>query len=225
MKNLHLCKACGTIARTTKATPGSIFIEIFAWLFMLVPGIIYSLWRISKKHKVCRSCGSPDVIPATSPMAQSIISSNPSLLQHADKVEEQAKESSNPSVTIALVFALIAVVILAFFFVRDLTYGWIGLLTMLSIAGLLLLVGQVVKQAPSFIKLISKGMVKYWEITMSAFIFLSFVCLLGWGIQFLNNEAKALTSNKDKVVLTAEQQQEVLADLERQIAELEAQQR
>lgn len=68
----RICQACGTTGKTRTETPGSIFIEIILWLFFLVPGLIYSIWRHSKKHQVCRSCGSAAIIPLDSPAGRDL---------------------------------------------------------------------------------------------------------------------------------------------------------
>ncbi|WWQ13006.1 hypothetical protein PQ43W_60 [Ralstonia phage PQ43W] len=65
-----ICKCCGKVARPRTETPGSLLIEIFLWCWFLVPGLIYTLWRMSKKHKVCRTCGSRDLVPRSSPIGR-----------------------------------------------------------------------------------------------------------------------------------------------------------
>jgi hypothetical protein len=64
------CKACGEVGPARKKTPGSIAIEIILWLFLIIPGLIYSFWRMTARRKVCRACGSTEVIPVTSPIAR-----------------------------------------------------------------------------------------------------------------------------------------------------------
>ncbi len=63
------CPNCGTIGTPKKVTKGSILIEIVLWLFMILPGLLYSLWRLSTRHSACPSCGAPNMIPANSPKA------------------------------------------------------------------------------------------------------------------------------------------------------------
>ena len=67
------CRRCGTIDVPRSHTPGSILIEGVLWLCLLVPGLVYSLWRLSARTKVCKACGSADVIPPDSPVAKSEI--------------------------------------------------------------------------------------------------------------------------------------------------------
>lgn len=63
------CKSCGTISKPINATPGSIWLELFLWAMGGLPGLLYSMWRLSNKFKVCPSCKSKDIIPADSPNA------------------------------------------------------------------------------------------------------------------------------------------------------------
>lgn len=63
------CMTCGTSGLPKVITKGSIFIEIFLWLCLIVPGLIYSIWRLSSRHKACPSCGSPTLVPVASPAA------------------------------------------------------------------------------------------------------------------------------------------------------------
>lgn len=66
----HLyCKTCGTVAKPSTETPGSILIELVLWCCFIVPGLVYSLWRHNKRHAACPKCGSADLIPADSPLA------------------------------------------------------------------------------------------------------------------------------------------------------------
>lgn len=63
------CPACGIEAPAKRLTRGSIWIEIILWLCFLVPGLIYSVWRLSSKATVCSSCGHDGLIPSNSPIA------------------------------------------------------------------------------------------------------------------------------------------------------------
>lgn len=66
------CKQCGTVAESKTETPGSILIELILWLCFLIPGLIYSLWRHSRRHEVCRACGSADIVPIDSPIGKQL---------------------------------------------------------------------------------------------------------------------------------------------------------
>src|SRR5262249_46741156 len=51
-------------------TKGSILTEIILWLFFLLPGLIYSLWRATTNYWGCPQCASQNMIPVDSPSAQ-----------------------------------------------------------------------------------------------------------------------------------------------------------
>lgn len=68
-----LCDACGTVGWPKSKTPGSFAIEIVLWFCFIIPGVIYSLWRMTSRKQVCSACGSPNTIPASSPKAQRIL--------------------------------------------------------------------------------------------------------------------------------------------------------
>lgn len=63
------CTACGHEGDTTTTTKGSMLIELVLWLAFIVPGLVYSLWRVSSRHKTCSACGSSALVPTTSPVA------------------------------------------------------------------------------------------------------------------------------------------------------------
>jgi hypothetical protein len=70
-KNMF-CKTCGHSGESGTFTRGSLGIEIVLWLCLLVPGIIYSLWRSSSRSAKCKACGSVDVVPDGSPVAMAM---------------------------------------------------------------------------------------------------------------------------------------------------------
>lgn len=57
-------------------TKGSTRVEIILWLCLLIPGLIYSVWRLSSRLEGCPSCGNTSLIPRTSPMAQKFLREN-----------------------------------------------------------------------------------------------------------------------------------------------------
>ena len=62
-----ICIRCRSVGKPKKVTRGSFAIEVVLWLFLIVPGLVYSLWRMTSGQKrICRSCGSEEVIPGTS---------------------------------------------------------------------------------------------------------------------------------------------------------------
>jgi hypothetical protein len=51
------CTNCEFEGEAKTYTPGSILIELILWFFFLIPGLIYSIWRIGSRQKVCPRCG------------------------------------------------------------------------------------------------------------------------------------------------------------------------
>ena len=68
MTRLMICKDCGSIDGTKSHTKGSMAIELVAYCCLIVPGLIYSLWRLSTRREVCRSCEGTQLVKATSPV-------------------------------------------------------------------------------------------------------------------------------------------------------------
>ncbi|SDB03346.1 hypothetical protein SAMN05660653_00146 [Desulfonatronum thiosulfatophilum] len=73
MANELLCTNCGAKGKPKKIAKGSFVLEVVLWLLLIVPGIIYSFWRLTSKQKVCPICKAPNMIPLSSPMAQKIM--------------------------------------------------------------------------------------------------------------------------------------------------------
>lgn len=70
---LDYCPNCGTVAIPLYRKSGSTFIEVLLWLFLIVPGIIYSIWRKSSERFVCPKCDQTGTIPIDSPVAQAAL--------------------------------------------------------------------------------------------------------------------------------------------------------
>ena len=64
------CPACGIVGPSRFRRDGSGFVAFLLCLFLLVPGIIYIIWRHSTARWVCPSCGHAGMIPLNSPKAQ-----------------------------------------------------------------------------------------------------------------------------------------------------------
>jgi hypothetical protein len=67
------CTACGSVAYPVLVKKGSTGTAFLLWITFLLPGIIYSIWRANSEHEACPACGSPQVIPVDSPMAQKLM--------------------------------------------------------------------------------------------------------------------------------------------------------
>lgn len=73
MNEDYICTSCGYRGKPKKWTKGSFAIEIVLWFFFLIPGLIYTIWRLCNKVEVCPSCRQPTMIPSHSPMGQKLM--------------------------------------------------------------------------------------------------------------------------------------------------------
>lgn len=73
MAQQFICTTCGTVGNPKKIIKGNILLEVFLWLFFIVPGIIYSIWRSATKYDGCSVCKSKLIIPVSSPAGQKLL--------------------------------------------------------------------------------------------------------------------------------------------------------
>ena len=63
-----ICTTCGAQTDMPQSTARCSFaIEVVLWLALIIPGLLYSLWRQSTRRKVCPACGSATLILADTP--------------------------------------------------------------------------------------------------------------------------------------------------------------
>ena len=66
MKKLF-CPNCGIVGKPKKKAQGYFFLEVLLWICFIIPGLLYSLWRLTSQKNVCGACGYDRLIPT--PMA------------------------------------------------------------------------------------------------------------------------------------------------------------
>lgn len=69
----QICTQCGRQGRAKTITKGSIFIELVLWICFLIPGLIYSIWRLSSRTKACPDCKTPTMISVNSPRGKLLV--------------------------------------------------------------------------------------------------------------------------------------------------------
>lgn len=69
-----ICPNCGTRGEPKTITRGSIGIELVLWLCFLIPGLIYSIWRLTSKQLGCPSCGQQGMINISTPNGKLLVS-------------------------------------------------------------------------------------------------------------------------------------------------------
>lgn len=73
-----ICINCGHVGRPKTTVQGSGCVELVLWLLLIIPGVIYSVWRLSSKEPTCPKCGGRNsMIPANSPRARELLTSRP----------------------------------------------------------------------------------------------------------------------------------------------------
>ena len=68
-----VCARCGGYVYPRRVTNGSILIELVLWLCFFVPGLIYSIWRLTTRHRACPLCGSRELVPEDSPRGRELL--------------------------------------------------------------------------------------------------------------------------------------------------------
>ena len=59
----YICGDCNSVLEFEKTKRGSRIIEMILWSTLVIPGFFYSMWRNSKKKKLCYYCDSDFVMP------------------------------------------------------------------------------------------------------------------------------------------------------------------
>jgi hypothetical protein len=60
------CIQCHHVGYKKKQYKGSLAVEILAWLLMILPGLLYTLWRSGTAYDACAGCGATEIIPVNS---------------------------------------------------------------------------------------------------------------------------------------------------------------
>lgn len=76
-KKQYICTICGTVGKPVNITQGSILIEIVLWIMLIVPGLVYSIWRLTTKTVVCPECKNATMISTDSPIGRKLLSEQP----------------------------------------------------------------------------------------------------------------------------------------------------
>lgn len=67
------CTVCKTISgEAERVEAGSGSLEVFLWLFFLIPGMLYTIWRSDHSWMACPTCHSRLVVPLSSPAGEAI---------------------------------------------------------------------------------------------------------------------------------------------------------
>jgi uncharacterized membrane protein YqaE (UPF0057 family) len=73
MVGQSICTTCGFVGEPIRVTPGHFCLELALWFLLLIPGMIYSVWRVTHKALVCPKCKNPTMIPLDSPVGRDLL--------------------------------------------------------------------------------------------------------------------------------------------------------
>jgi len=68
-----VCPLCGTRGEPATVTQGSTAMELLLWICFIVPGLIYSLWRLTTRKQACPTCHRHGMIPVDTPKGRELI--------------------------------------------------------------------------------------------------------------------------------------------------------
>lgn len=70
---VRVCTRCGHCGETYVRPKGSGGVEFVLWLAIILPGLVYSVWRRSSRRPVCKACGADDLVPPESPAGRELM--------------------------------------------------------------------------------------------------------------------------------------------------------
>lgn len=70
-----ICADCKSRIDLPIGKRGNASIEIILWMLGIFPGLIYSLWRLRKVKRVCKTCGSDFLLPLDSSDTRNMLES------------------------------------------------------------------------------------------------------------------------------------------------------
>ena len=68
----YICSNCGYEGNPVSYTPGRFWMELLLWICFAIPGLIYSIWRLAGRKKVCPKCKAPNMVPLDTPMGHKL---------------------------------------------------------------------------------------------------------------------------------------------------------
>ena len=88
-----VCINCEHIGKPKLIKKGSLRLEIFLWVVLLIPGPFYTVWRILNKRKVCEKCESDMLTSLDSRVGQLIAQKYGEVFsEHIEEVKPEAEK-------------------------------------------------------------------------------------------------------------------------------------
>ena len=99
-----ICTQCGSIDGAKSTNKGSILAELVLWCMFIVPGLIYSIWRLSTRSTGCKSCGSSQLVKTASPVGAELMRRfHPEVLNGAVSRNDDVKTAHGKAILISVV--------------------------------------------------------------------------------------------------------------------------
>ncbi|HOV31838.1 MAG TPA: hypothetical protein PLX23_00570 [Candidatus Hydrogenedens sp.] len=73
MAKHSICTTCGYVGYPQRITRGSFYIELALWLLFILPGLIYTIWRLTSQYEICPECRNTSMIPVDTPRGQRLL--------------------------------------------------------------------------------------------------------------------------------------------------------
>ncbi|MFX1487416.1 MAG: hypothetical protein ACFFBS_10055 [Promethearchaeota archaeon] len=73
MSEDFICPHCRHTGPLEINTKGKTSVEVILWLFFLVPGLVYSIWRRTGRYYGCPECGNPGMVPIGSHLGKHLL--------------------------------------------------------------------------------------------------------------------------------------------------------
>jgi hypothetical protein len=73
-KREMVCTRCGARMMPRRSSHCSAVITVLLLLLWIIPGLLYIGYCMAKSQQICSVCGSSEIVPVNSPVAQRIIS-------------------------------------------------------------------------------------------------------------------------------------------------------
>jgi hypothetical protein len=68
----HVCTKCRSQVVPRSIKPGSAGVELVFWFLLILPGVIYSIWRITSRYLGCPTCFAKNLLPLDSPAGRTL---------------------------------------------------------------------------------------------------------------------------------------------------------
>lgn len=82
-----VCLHCGHEGVAKISSKGSALLEALLWFALILPGLLFSVWRFTTRERVCASCGQPRLVVSGTPAALAKLGSLRGIIKKQPKSE------------------------------------------------------------------------------------------------------------------------------------------